>query len=408
MNTKRIVFILSIIFAVALAACGGTAVAPQISEQPTQEPAATAAATPAPKPMDAITVAQNFLDARGAGDLETVSALLAEDVRWRGTPYLTGKGSVMTYIEADIDSGFTSEISDIRATRGRVTYSWTAYKNGVFYGSGEDTIVVENGLVAAIESYTALGSDSRPDIAEAAFTASDAGFSGPEEITGGWVKISLANEGHEPYHIQLVRLDAGKSLEDLKAALTANPEIYPAWAEPFGGPNAPDPGGWTAAIVYLAPGSYALIDLIPNAEGVPHFQNGMMKALTVTEPDGIIAGEPLPDVTIALNDFAFFISEPLAAGEQTIRFLNRGTQVHEAFLVRLEDGKTADDYLNTPPGAISPGASLGGITGIVPGDGQYVPVTLEPGTYVLFCFLPDSGSHAPHFALGMMQEIAIK
>jgi len=91
-----------------------------------------------------------------------------------------------------------------------------------------------------------------------------------------------------------------------------------------------------------------------------------------------------------------------------IRFRNAGSQVHEAFLVKLADGKTAEDYLNTPPGAIPPGVSLGGITGIAPGDGQYIEVTLEPGTYALFCFLPDPGTHAPHFVQGMIQEFTIE
>ncbi|MFZ0545369.1 MAG: hypothetical protein WAM60_08020, partial [Candidatus Promineifilaceae bacterium] len=179
-------------------------------------------------------------------------------------------------------------------------------------------------------------------------------------------------------------------------------------AEPSGGPNAPDPGGSASAVAYLAAGHYALIDVIPNAEGVPHFQNGLMKALTVTEPGEITADEPVPDVTINLQEFNFDTPDTPAAGNQTIRFMNTGSQVHEAFLVRLDDGKTADDYLNTPPGEIPPGVSLGGVTGIKPGDSQYLQVDFEPGTYVLYCFLTDPESQAPHFALGMVQEFVVK
>jgi hypothetical protein len=84
----------------------------------------------------------------------------------------------------------------------------------------------------------------------------------------------------------------------------------------------------------------------------------------------------------------------LAASEQTIRFVNAGKQFHEAYLVKLEEGKTARDYLNAAPGTSPPAAAVGGITGIISGDSQYIQVTLEPGNYAMFCFLPDPTSHS--------------
>lgn len=195
----------------------------------------------------------------------------------------------------------------------------------------------------------------------------------------------------------------------MKAALEADPENFPAWAIPYGGPNAPDPGGSTSAIVKLEAGRYALISVIPNAEGVPGFLNGLLKALTVTEASGAAALEPKADLTIDLNDFAFVgVSDSVAAGQYVLRFNNMGTQPHEAYLVKLNEGVTAEAYLNTPPDQPPPAVSLGGITFIAPGAHQYLNVTLEPGTYALFCFVPDPGSHAPHFVLGMMQEFTVK
>jgi hypothetical protein len=361
-----------------------------------------------PESPDPLTVVQNFYTALNAEDADAVAALLADDIRWRGTPYLTGKSSVMNYLGSSMNGIWFNEISDMRVTRNRVTHTISSYRNDVIQFSGEETMVVTDGLITAVESYAGLGSDARPAPVEVTFTASDSSFSGPDEIAAGWVKISLTNEGQEGHHIQLVRLAEDKTAEELTAALTTSPETYPEWAEPFGGPNAPDPGGTTSAIVYLEMGSYVLIDIIPDAEGVPHFQSGLVKLLTVTEPPRVMPGEPLPDVTINLFDFNFEMSGSFAAGEQTIRFWNGGSQPHEAFLVKLAEGKTADDYLNTPPGEIPPGTSLGGITGIVPGDSQYIVVNLEPGTYALYCFFSDAAAHAPHFALGMMQEFTIQ
>jgi hypothetical protein len=191
-------------------------------------------------------------------------------------------------------------------------------------------------------------------------------------------------------------------------ALEADPENFPAWAIPSGGPNAPDPGGSTSAIVQLEAGQYALISVIPNAEGVPGFLNGMLRALTVTEAGDKASVEPKSDLNVDLTEFALGLSGSIAAGPHVIRFNNLGRQVHEAYLVKLNDGVTAEQYLNTPPTEAPPALSLGGITGIAPGARQYINVTLEPGHYALFCFFPDPNSHAPHFVLGMAQEFTVK
>lgn len=357
---------------------------------------------------DPITVVQTYYAAYNARELDTIAALLDENIRWRGTPYLTGKSSVLTYLQGDFNTGFTTEIRDLRETKGRVTYTWTAYREQAFQASGEDTMVVENGKIVAIESFAFLGSDSRPEMTEIVFSASDTAFTGPTEIAGGWVKLVLNNEGQEPHHLQLVKLFDGKTAEELKTALSADPENFPSWSQPYGGPNAPDPGGVTSAIVFLDAGPYVLIDVIPNAEGTPHFLTGLMSPLTVTKPKGTIAGEPLADITINLTEFAFLVSGNLTPGEHMIRFNNAGKQVHEAFLVKLNEGATAEDYLNTPPGNIPPAISLGGVTGISPEDGQYIPVTLESGEYALFCFFPDPGTHAPHFVQGMVIQFSVK
>lgn len=262
-------------------------------------------------------------------------------------------------------------------------------------------------LIVVVVLLAACGSTSESEIHEVTFTAANNAFSGPDTLSAGWAKINLVNEGPEPYHVQFVKLEEGKTVDELVTALEANPELFPNWATPYGGPNAPDPGGRTTAYVNLDAGSYALIDVIPDAEGSPHFLTGMTKSLTVTlseeSPD-----EPQGDVTIELNDFSFATSGTFAAGEQTIRFNNMGIQTHEAVLVKLEDGKTADDYLNTPPGSPPPAISLGGITGIAPGAEQYINAQFEPGNYALFCFFPDSNSRAPHFVLGMLQEFTIE
>lgn len=242
---------------------------------------------------------------------------------------------------------------------------------------------------------------------EATFTARDGRFEGPDTIAAGWIRLRLENEGPEFYHMQLVRLEEGKTVDDLVIALQENP-VAPAWAQQHGGPNPPAPGAGAEAIVYLDAGNYALIDTVPDREGRPHFHSGMVKALTVN--GGQKGVEPEADVTIDLLDFGFEMPEPLAAGEQTVRINNRGRQPHEIFLARLGEGETPESFLGSlaPGGAPAEWEALGGISVIEPDAHGYFTVDLQPGRYVFSCFAPDGTSGSPHFMLGMIEEIAIQ
>jgi ketosteroid isomerase-like protein len=381
MNTKLILLSLILILATLLSACAPA--------QP--EPAA---------------IVQRYYEALNKKELDTAMTFVADDAVFVN-PYGTfkGKNDVRQSLQLVINDGITFDLSNLRDTNGRVVYDYTVKVNGEAVETGTD------GLTIVRDGKITLDSTERWEwvayINEAKFTLEGAGFGGPDSIPAGWTEITLANNSQGVHHIQLVKLDAGKTPDDLKAALEANPEVFPPWGKPYGGPNAPDPGGVTSAIVKLDAGSYAIISVIPNAEGVPGFLNGMLKALTVTEANST-ALEPQADLAIDLTEFALAVSGPITTGEHVIRFSNKGLQVHEAYLVKLNDGATAETYLNTPPTEPPPAVSLGGITGIIPGANQYVRVTLEPGNYALFCFFPDPNSHAPHFALGMIREFSVK
>jgi limonene-1,2-epoxide hydrolase len=386
MNTKRILLTLIAALTVLLAACA---------------PAAT------PTPADPATIVQRYYDAVNKKELDTAMTFIADDVVFVN-PYgkFAGKDEVRASLQLVMDDGITFDLSNFRGTSGRVVYDYMVKVNGEAVETGTDGLtIVRNGKITldATERW-----EWAAYVNNVTFTVQDDGFSGPDSIAAGWAEITLTNNSQGAHHIQLVKLDAGKTPDDLKAALEADPENFPAWAIPYGGPNAPDPGGSTSAIVRLDAGNYALISVIPNAEGVPGFLNGMIKALTVTDASGATLLEPQADLTVNFTEFTLGMSGSIAAGQNVIRFNNAGAQVHEAYLVKLNDGVTAEDYLNTPPTEIPPAASLGGITGITPGAHQYVSVSLEPGNYALFCFFPDPASHAPHFVLGMVQEFTVK
>ncbi len=266
-------------------------------------------------------------------------------------------------------------------------------------------IVVVSAVVVLLAAACAqAGPKEAPEVT---FTARDYSFEGPDSVAAGWTKFTVVGAGQEFHHIQLVQLDAGKTVDDLVAALTAQPVGYPDWARPDGGPNTAGPAGTASAMVFLDAGSYALICIIPSADGVPHFQKGMARALTVTSKT-TAAVEPVGDVTISQSDFHFDVSGSLTPGTHIIRIENAGGQQHEAVLVKLAEGVTAEEYLGAAPDSTPPlGVHLGGITGILPTERNFVSVDLEKGNYALYCFLTDPASGAPHFVLGMMQEFTV-
>jgi hypothetical protein len=240
------------------------------------------------------------------------------------------------------------------------------------------------------------------------FIATDYGFDGPSEIPGGLVTLRLDNKGREPHHMTVVRLDAGKTLDDLRTALMAEQEL--GWMHWVAGPGPFMSNEHGAVTTTLEPGNYVLLCFVPDAEGHPHFALGMMKELTVkgTGPGGDL---PEPDLTITLDDFHFKLSGQPKAGAQTVRIVKNGAQPHEAVLAKLDDGATPMDFIQAfgpnatgpPPGTFPPG----GISQMDPGQTATVEWDLAPGRYVLICFVADPGSHAPHFALGMLHEFTV-
>lgn len=247
-------------------------------------------------------------------------------------------------------------------------------------------------------------------IPEVTFTAKSLVFDGPKSIPGGWVRLVLHNEGPDYYHLQLVKLNEGHHVSDLGAALRES-LVPPVWAEMKGGPNAVDPGRSSSAIVYLEPGDYAIISTVPDRQGVPHVASGMIRGLTVTEATRIVP-EPAFDLTLDLVDFSFVLSQPLVAGEQTIRVNNQGSHAHEIWLAKLGEGKSANDLLM----ALAPGSpaeawvynGLGGLAWIEAGEYGYFSANLEPGRYALICFVPDHETGQMHFMLGMVQEFVVE
>ena len=238
-------------------------------------------------------------------------------------------------------------------------------------------------------------------------TGEDFKFDAPDVIPAGLTEFRFLNKGPSLHHLTILKLNGGKTIDDLRAAL-ANPGPPPSWVKEYGGANAPAPGGESNATLRLAPGNYALICFV-DIGGPPHFAKGMVRTLRVV-PSKAPVSNPSAGVTMTLSDYSFKLSGPIRSGTRTIRVRNAGKQHHEVELVQLAPGKSVKEFLDWvgKPEGPPPGKPLGGVSGMEPGMTEYFTANLTPGKYGLICFLPDAKDGQPHFAHGMMQEITVK
>ncbi len=266
-------------------------------------------------------------------------------------------------------------------------------------------IATNNHTIHATRDFVHGAAAAKPNVVNV--TGQDFKFDAPDVIPAGMTEFRFTNKGPSLHHLAILKLNGGKTVDDLRAAL-ANPGPLPSWVKEYGGPNAPVAGETSNATLKLAPGNYALICFV-DIGGPPHFAKGMVRPLRVV-PSKAPDPAPTANVTMTLFDYNFKLSNPIRAGTRTIRVHNAGKQHHEVELVQLAPGKTVKDvldWLGKPEGA-PPGKAIGGVAGMEPGMTEYFSADFTPGKYGLICFLPDARDGKPHLAHGMVREITVK
>jgi uncharacterized cupredoxin-like copper-binding protein len=245
---------------------------------------------------------------------------------------------------------------------------------------------------------------------EATFSAWDYRFEGPDTIPAGQTTLHLHNRGKEPHQLQLLKLDAGKTSADLTAALRSGVQSIPPWAKHMGGPNGVEAGHTSQATLYLEPGSYVVICGIPGKTHQTHAALGMQKALRVTGSHA-----PSPEFRgnyhMAMFEYEFVVVQPLRKGRHTFYVVNRGNQIHQASVIRLNPGASTEDVLTAihedSPIRL-PGTLIGGMSGLEPGrDGTFI-AELTPGNYAIMCLFSNPVMSDSHAAKGMVLNFTIR
>jgi hypothetical protein len=253
-------------------------------------------------------------------------------------------------------------------------------------------------------------------IPEITIRALDFSYTGPTQIQSGLVTMTLVNDGKEPHQAQLARLNDGVTMDQLMAALQQGPETALSLVTLAGGPNAIESGQSQTVTVNLPAGNYVLLCFISGSDDVPHLAKGMVAPLTVAAAPAGAAGAPNPATepqssgTVTLKDFKIEVPDKVQAGAQVWKVTNNGPEPHEFGLMRMDDGKTAQDFMAfmQNPSGKPPFSSAGGLGAVSSGVTSWVNLDLRPGTYVALCFVPSPSTGKAHIELGMITSFTVQ
>jgi hypothetical protein len=140
-----------------------------------------------------------------------------------------------------------------------------------------------------------------------------------------------------------------------------------------------------------------------------------------TGATGPTASEPTEEpasgaVTYTAVDYGFDGPSELAAGDVEITLENEGTEPHELVLFPVAEGTSVEDVLTyleeNPDSEEIPDFVLAEpvATFARPGRESRRPLvaTLEPGTYMMMCFVTSKENDGlPHAMLGMIREVSV-
>ena len=278
------------------------------------------------------------------------------------------------------------------------------------------------GMVLVIGMTAACGSDKDEEAdtsTTAAGTSSSGGdvkvvakefaFDAPAQISGGLVNLTVENPGKEHHQAVAVKLAPGKTLADYSKYFSeTNPQGPPPGAT-VAGVTGVVAGATGHGAFKLDPGNYLWACFLPSTDGLPHIAKGMVQPFTVSGDNG--KAVPAASPTVEGTEFSYPNLPSLKSGANTFTFANKGTQDHEAALVEVAPGKTADDvkaYFSTETPSGPPPMTEAGGAAAGKGISAVTTVTLDASKkYLFICLIPDPADGKPHIVKGMLAEVKV-
>ena len=110
----------------------------------------------------------------------------------------------------------------------------------------------------------------------------DFAFDSADSLQGGGVTWGINNTGAQPHELQVAKLAAGGSADDVLNFFSATVPSGPPSFQSVGGFQGVDPNASGTLSLTLAPGDYAFYCAIPDpTNGKRHLQEGMLKQVTI-------------------------------------------------------------------------------------------------------------------------------
>jgi uncharacterized cupredoxin-like copper-binding protein len=274
-------------------------------------------------------------------------------------------------------------------------------------------------LLVLTVAFGACGDDGDHDDADGREVRITAGasdelrFDLPAEVPAGATRFSLANEGGQAHHAQVLRLAEGTDVGDVETALAeGGPPAVLDVGTFDGGTGLVTPGETSQAdaVLDLEPGAYVLLCFVPDADGVPHAAQGMLRpfqVVTGSSPPDDADDPPDTDADVELVDYRFDLP-PRIDGSSDLGVSNgSSSEPHELLVTRLDEGATVDDVTDAlDDRRPMPAVGLGGMQAILPGASERLRLDLAPGRYVVLCAIP-SPDGTPHYRAGMVEEVTV-
>jgi hypothetical protein len=251
----------------------------------------------------------------------------------------------------------------------------------------------------------------------------------PASVPAGPTLLIEENATNEPGHAFVFRIPDDVVTTNVKASLTGQGIVSetPPWfwrAEFFGNGDYAAPDQSAVSLVDLKPGHYIAGDPFrPPAE----FAQFEVTANTDLRSPRLIEA----DVAVELFEMGIRLPETVSAGSHVWEITNAGAMLHEIALLPVPAGASKAEFetavttmLQAEMGADatktrsvidSLGSEWANWTGeVVAGMGvlspqrtAWVQMALEPGTYGVVCYVPDSATGTPHLMFGMSDVFTV-
>jgi len=146
------------------------------------------------------------------------------------------------------------------------------------------SVVALVGVLTLRARYGIAGPSSSPPLV--IITATDYGFTLPDTLPAGPVRLRLVNRGGEPHDAVVTRLRPGAEAPGSAERPDdwMRGDVLPGWSDDPGVPGTVLPGHSAEAVVTLKAGRYVVACYVESPGGVMHVMKGMAREFEVVAP----------------------------------------------------------------------------------------------------------------------------